>query len=225
VTPSSTTSYWVRVTNTCGSANSAAAVITVTNPACTPPSITAQPAGTTITRGSSAVLAVGATGTSPLSYQWYIGSSGDTSNAITGAVSSAITVSPSTTTSYWARVTNSCGAANSAVAVVTVLVTPICNPPVIVVNPSSTSVEQGSTVTLGVVASGSAPLNYQWYVGNSGDTSNPIFGSNGSTIALAPSSSTNVWVRVTNGCGSANSTTATVTVTTSRGPHKRRAVQ
>jgi hypothetical protein len=89
-------------------------------PSCTAPTVTAQPQSTTIISGSSATLSVGASGTAPLSYQWYVGTSGNTASPISGATSSSITVSPSSTTSYWVRVANSCGAANSATATVTV---------------------------------------------------------------------------------------------------------
>jgi hypothetical protein len=89
-------------------------------PTCTPPSIGTQPQSATISGGSSRTLSVTATGTAPLSYQWYIGASGNTSNPIAGATSSSTTVTPASTTSYWVRVTNSCGTANSNTATMTV---------------------------------------------------------------------------------------------------------
>ncbi|MGZ6230845.1 MAG: FG-GAP-like repeat-containing protein, partial [Syntrophales bacterium] len=85
-----TTSYWVRVTNSCGSADSNTATITVTVP-CIPPSITSQPQSKTIQRGQTASVSVSVSGSNPFSYQWYQGSSGDTSNAISGATSSSYT--------------------------------------------------------------------------------------------------------------------------------------
>jgi FG-GAP-like repeat len=88
-------------------------------PACTPPAIGTQPQSATIS-GGSRTLSVTATGTTPLSYQWYIGASGNTSNPIGGATSSSVTVTPGSTTSYWVRVTNSCGTANSNTATITV---------------------------------------------------------------------------------------------------------
>lgn len=89
-------------------------------PTCTAPAITAQPTSTTINAGASATLSVTASGTEPLSYQWYVGTSGSTSNPISGATSSSITVTPGATTSYWVRVSNACGAVNSNTATVTV---------------------------------------------------------------------------------------------------------
>ncbi|HEX7153272.1 MAG TPA: M57 family metalloprotease [Thermoanaerobaculia bacterium] len=95
-----------------------------TPPPCTAPAITAQPTSRTINRGSSTTLTVTATGTGPLLYQWFLGNSGNTGSPIAGATGSSITVNPQSTTSYWVRVTNACGAVNSVAATVTVNVPP-----------------------------------------------------------------------------------------------------
>jgi hypothetical protein len=87
---------------------------------CTPPAITTQPTSRTISAGASTVLSVTASGTAPLSYQWYIGASGTTTTPVSGGTSASLTVAPSATTSYWVRVSNSCGTANSGTATVTV---------------------------------------------------------------------------------------------------------
>ena len=88
---------------------------------CTPPAITGQPTSPgAISAGQSATLSVTASGTAPLSYQWYAGASGNTASPVTGGTGPSVTVSPSSTTSYWVRVSNSCGSANSAAATVTV---------------------------------------------------------------------------------------------------------
>lgn len=89
-------------------------------PSCTPPAITSQPSSRTITSGASTTLTVSATGTAPLSYQWYVGTSGNTGTPISGATGTSHTVSPTATTSYWVRVSNACGSLNSATATVTV---------------------------------------------------------------------------------------------------------
>jgi FG-GAP-like repeat/Ig-like domain CHU_C associated/Dual-action HEIGH metallo-peptidase len=93
-------------------------------PTCTAPAITAQPQSTVVTQGNSTTLSVTATGTAPLSYQWYTGTSGNTASPIPGGTGPTVTVSPSSTTSYWVRVSNSCGSANSSTATVTVQVPP-----------------------------------------------------------------------------------------------------
>jgi hypothetical protein len=87
---------------------------------CTPPSITSQPQSITINGSGSTILSVTATGTAPLSYQWFTGASGNTANPIVGATGSSVTVNPSSTTAYWVRVSNACGMADSTTATVTV---------------------------------------------------------------------------------------------------------
>jgi hypothetical protein len=89
-------------------------------PTCTPAAITSGPFPTTISAGQQTTLSVATTGTTPLSYQWYIGASGNTSTPIAGATGPSVTVSPTSTTSYWVRVSNACGTSNSATATVTV---------------------------------------------------------------------------------------------------------
>jgi hypothetical protein len=96
---------------------------------CTPPVITAQPQSATITPGTTRTLTVTATGTAPLAYQWYIGASGNTATPINGATTNAITITPTSTTSYWVRVSNSCGSLNSATATLTVSSAPPPPPP------------------------------------------------------------------------------------------------
>jgi len=89
---------------------------------CTPAAITQQPApaSSTITIGASRTLTVSASGTAPLSYQWYVGPSGTTTTPIGGATGPSVTVSPTTATQYWVRVSNSCGSVNSNAATVAV---------------------------------------------------------------------------------------------------------
>lgn len=86
-----------------------------------PPSITTQPASTTIVSGQTATLTVVAAGAPTLTYQWFSGISGDTSQPAAGATASTYTTPALTTTkSYWARVSNGAGSINSATATVTV---------------------------------------------------------------------------------------------------------
>lgn len=202
---SSAASYWVRVTNSAGAVNSNTATATVI----TPPAIDTHPASVTVKSGSTATLAVAASGSSP-SYQWHVGNSGDTSNPVSGAISSSFTTPTlSTTTSYWVRVSNAVGAANSNTATAAVII-----PPAITSHPASVTINSGTTTTFTVAASGTSPV-YQWYAGNSGNTSNPISGATGSSFTTpALSATTSYWVRVSNSAGTADSNTATATVIT-----------
>ena len=87
----------------------------------TPPTIASGPSNVTVPPGQAAVLSVTATGGVPLAYQWYTGTSGTTSNAISGATASAYTTAPLTSPARsWVRVSNATGSADSGTAVVSV---------------------------------------------------------------------------------------------------------
>jgi hypothetical protein len=65
---------------------------------------------------------VKATGQGPLSYQWYSGSSGDTSHPIAGAMARSYTTTTlRNTTNFWIRVSNNAGTANSITAQIKVV--------------------------------------------------------------------------------------------------------
>ena len=169
------------------------------------PVITTQPQGQTIFSGQTTVLSVTASGNS-LSYQWYEGTSGDTSIPVGTDSDTFTTPALSTTTSYWVRVSNLAGSTDSDTATVT-----IEGAPVITTQPQGQTIFSGQTTVLSVVASGSS-LSYQWYQGTSGDTSLPVGTDSDTFTTPALTTSTSYWVRVSNPAGSADSDTATVTV-------------
>jgi len=154
VQPADAGSYSVVVTNLAGTATSANAVLTVL----VPPTITTQPLSQTVTQGLNATFTVAASGTTPFSYQWRFNGT-----PIGGATASSYTrsnVQPGDAGSYSVVVTNLAGTATSANAVLTVVVPP--DPPVIVTQPQGQTVLLGGTASFNVVATGSAPLSYQW---------------------------------------------------------------
>ncbi len=118
----STHYFRARAVNDCGalSPNSATAQ-TAIGSACSQAAISVQPADKSIQSGQTASLSVTASGAGPLTYQWYQGTSGNTGSPIGGATSSSYTTPALTaTTTYWVRVSNSCGPADSRTATVTV---------------------------------------------------------------------------------------------------------
>jgi len=89
------------------------------------PSILVQPQSLTIQIGQAASLNVLATGTAPLSYQWYQGLSGNTSNFLFKATASALTLPALTeSTNYWVRISNRCRNVDSQMAMITVISPP-----------------------------------------------------------------------------------------------------
>jgi alpha-tubulin suppressor-like RCC1 family protein len=83
------------------------------------PAITTQPQSQSIADAGHALLQVKATG-GFLSYQWFAGTSGDTSHPVLGGNASEVLTLPLTqTTSYWVRITNEIGTVDSATATIT----------------------------------------------------------------------------------------------------------
>jgi hypothetical protein len=212
------TSFWVRISDANElSTDSQTATVTVTVP--TAPVIVEEPLSQSVTSGQTATLTVEATGAEPLEYQWYVGESGDTANPIEGATETSYTTPALTAdASFWVRISD----ANELTAdsqTATVIVT-ILTPPVIVEQPSSQSVNSGQTATLTVEATGAEPLEYQWYVGESGDTTSPIEGATEASYTTASlSASASFWVRISDANElSTDSQTATVTVTVPTAP-------
>ena len=83
--------------------------------------------------------------------------------------------------------------------------------PVITVAPSDTAGAWGKSGVLSVTATDATA--YQWYRGESGDTSAPVPGATGPTLVTqALSTTARVWVRVVNSDLSADSAAATITV-------------
>ncbi|MEO7910394.1 MAG: lamin tail domain-containing protein, partial [Roseiflexaceae bacterium] len=120
------------------------------------PAITTQPQSQTINSGQAATLSVTASGSVPLAYQWFVGTAGDTASPIGGATSSSYTTPAlSATTSYWVRVSNSAGTADSATATITVSVGNLCEltfTPIYAIQGSGTAAAMtGNITTQGVV--------------------------------------------------------------------------
>ncbi len=206
--------YWVRVSNSCGSPQDSA-TITLTPAQCNAPAFTQNLSSQTITANTSVPLQVVVAGSATLTYQWYQGAAGVTTTPV-GTNSNAFTTPPlTTTTSYWVRVANSCGTIDSAVAVLTVPGT--CTAPVLT-GPGNATSSINSSLTLLVVAAGQGPFAYQWYEGTAPDTTKPIAGATADRLNLGPfstSGATKYWVRVSNECGPTTSSTATVTISCS----------
>jgi len=201
VSPGTTSSWWAQVQNGSCVSNTTTTTVNV----CIP-TITQQPASTTIPSGS-ATLTV-ASNLSGSTYQWYSGTSGTTTSPITGATNASVTVSPSSTPSYyWCRVSGSCGSANSNTATVT-----ICSVPNITAQPvNATPVYRYASSGLSVTATGTS-LTYQWYTGASGDTSHPVSGATSASYVATAYNSERYWVRVSGMCGTRDSNAAWISV-------------
>lgn len=154
--------YTVVVTNAIGSTTSANATISRV----AKPFIERQPVSITIVEGQRALFAVEAVSFAPdrvLTYQWKLNGL-----VIPGATDSRyesdmVTLGNSGDT-YQVTVSDGPAARESSLAVLTVV--PVAAPvaPTVVINPSSVTVDPGERPSLGVLASGTEPLAYQWYL-------------------------------------------------------------
>ncbi len=114
-----TEKFWVRVSNAAGHVDSDAATVSITS--AMPPGIETHPSPREIDAGGTALLEVTASGAGPFSYQWYAGVSGNTASPVDGAILAAFTTPALTVpASYWVRVTNAAGTADSNTAAITI---------------------------------------------------------------------------------------------------------
>lgn len=108
----------VRGTNASGCA--ASDFVNVTVNSCVAPAFTSLPTGMTLTLGFSVDLLAATSGAS--SFQWYVGSSGNTTTP--AGAGNPLNVTPSAPTSYWVRATNGCGFTDSATIPINVVEPP-----------------------------------------------------------------------------------------------------
>ena len=110
---------------------------------------------------------------------------------------------------YRAVVSNAAGAAASTTAVLNVQTGPVA--PAITSQPASQTVVTGGSALFGVIATGTAPLSYQWYKDGS-----LISGATTSSLSLSNvqhADEGGYSVVVNNAVGTATSNTATLSVT------------
>jgi pectate lyase len=173
------------------------------------PAITSQPMDQSVTAGQTASFAVGASGTDPLTYQWYF----NTNTLLSGAASGSLEIADAQSANaggYFVVVTNAYGSATSATAQLTVTAAA----PAIVTQPSDQTVMVGQDARFTVEASGTGPLVYQWYY-----NTNTLLAAGTNSSLLIPAAQTNnagaYFVIVTNSMGSATSAVANLTVSAS----------
>lgn len=192
------------------------------------PTITVQPTSEAIANGATVTLTVAAVGTEPLAYQWYSGLAPDRTSPATGTgtTSSVFTSGALSTGTYqfWVEVSNSLDAVASNTATVTVGADPGVAPTITLQPTASDTASVGDARVLSVQATGTGTLTWDWYVGESGDTSTPWTGiqSDGAGISsirvtFSAAGTYQYWVRVSNSVGSVDSVAAQIVVTATSG--------
>ncbi|RZJ73283.1 T9SS sorting signal type C domain-containing protein [Flavobacterium sp.] len=191
VSPSATTTYWVRRTgpSPCGTTNAATTTVTV-NPASTAPTSISGTNSLCNTNGGVTLSADGGTAAANSTYQWGTGSVVGTNPF--GGNGQTQYVNPNTTTVYWVRRYDpSC---NTYTSGVTVTVYKGSTGPYSIAGTGTVCANTATTLTAqnGTPGTGSV---YQWGTGNVGGA-NVIAGQTGNQITVTPSATTTYWVRL-----------------------------
>ena len=194
-------SYWLAVTNAVGSATSATATVNVGNA----PVITVQPQSQTVATGGTVSFTSDGTGSQPLGYQWYLGTTALSDDAhrtgSTTATLSLTNVTANDAGTYTMVLSNAYGTATSVAATLTTLV-----PPAMTTQPIGRSVPAGLPTVFSATVSGTTPLSYQWQLNGSnlpGATS-----TNFTIAAVGPLDLGTYTLVVTNSVGSITSSNA-----------------
>ena len=165
----------------------------------TDPAITSQPQGQSAPAGAEVTLSVTATGTAPLSYQWW-----NSAGAILDATNASYSLNPAQTNNtdnYFVIVANDYGSVTSAVAGLVIYL-----PVTITSQPQGQTAPAGADVTLSVSATGTAPLSYQWW-----NSAGAILDATNASYSLNPAQTNNTdnyYVIVANDYGAVTSTVA-----------------
>ena len=213
------TSVTLSATNATGAGPSVTLVITINAAAAGggtvvvgPPAITAQPQNQSAAEGSSVSFSVSATG-SGLNFQW-----SKDGTSIPGAQSATYTISSVKATDAGAYAVYIYGVGGALTStVVTLTVGPSADVAArIATQPVATTATSGGTASFSVVATGTAPVSYQWRKNGVA-----IAGATTATLSLTGVSDTSAGtysVVVTNSAGSATSNGVALTVTPSSSP-------
>ncbi|MBU3660613.1 MAG: BspA family leucine-rich repeat surface protein [Flavobacteriales bacterium] len=200
--PSVTTTYTVTVTDANGCSATTSQTLSIDPLAV--PTITTQPFALTQCASTDASFSVAATSSEAIAYQWK-----KDGNAINGANSATLTVNALVATdaaNYSVDVIGLCGTVPSES--VALVVNPLT---VITTQPISATQCFGTDVNFSVVATGTAPLSYQWMKnGNNLDLET------NSTLALSNISNADAedyTVEITGACGTITSNAVALTVT------------
>ncbi|WP_176065814.1 discoidin domain-containing protein [Anaeromyxobacter diazotrophicus] len=202
--------YGVTVSNGAASVTSKAATLTVV--AASAPAIVNPPLAQTAVAGQQARFRVVASGSPLLSYQWQRNGR-DIAGATAPVYNTPALANGDDGSTFRVIVANSAGRATSVDVRLTVAAATV---PSIVAPPRSLSVAAGQTVALTVVATGSAPMHYQWALDGTpigGDTDSYLIGS------AQDGDAGTYTVTVSNAAGSVTSGPAVLTVSGSNGPN------
>jgi hypothetical protein len=185
--------------------------LTITTPSTAATSITS--ASDSIVIGNSGTLSVsGGQLGSNANWVWYAGACGGTPIG-TGV---SVSVSPSVPTTYYVRAEGDC---NTTLCVAKSIGVIYCNPTGVISNKPNNTICKGSSITMTVNGPINGTAQWKWYKGTCGPSSSSGCSSSsvgiGSSITVAPTSTTTYFVRAEGGpCGITACVSMTVIVNT-----------
>jgi hypothetical protein len=165
-----------------------------------------QPADRSVVAGNASSFSAEILGSGPLTYQWL-----KDGGAISGATDATYTLSfvlPGDAATYSLRVSNPISTNTTRAAVLTVTGTPVVLTDL--TQPQDQTVVEGNPVTFSVVATGSAPLQYQWYKGTT-----PVDNATNDTLTIPfalPADAGSYHAQVSNPLSTTNSRNAVLNV-------------
>ena len=197
--------YQVIITNSYGAITSSVAVLGIY----IAPAITNQPQSLTVLQSANAVFGVGATGSTPLYYQWQF--NGTNIAAATNTSYTVFNAQSANIGNYSVVVSNLAAAVTSSNAVLTVEV-----PPAVNVQPTNFPAAVGGGAQFTVSAVGALPLSFRWqFNGNNLTDNGHILGSQTNALTISnvqTNDAGNYQVVITNSFGSITSAVAALTV-------------
>ncbi|MDO8469716.1 MAG: immunoglobulin domain-containing protein [bacterium] len=195
-----------------GFAVSVIATLTVIPATSTYPSIVQNPQNQSVQAGQTATFSTVVQGVTPLAYQWQKGTPTGFMNILSYGNQPVYTTPPTTLadsgTQFRLVVRNSLGIATSSAATLTVSAV-TQSAPTITVHPQPQIVSASQTAAFSVIATGTAPLSYQW------KKDGVTVGTNSNTLSITNAQATDAGsytVTVSNAAGSITSNAATLTV-------------
>ncbi|MCX7937048.1 MAG: immunoglobulin domain-containing protein [Bacteroidota bacterium] len=165
------------------------------------PTITQHPQDVTVCSGQQATMSVTVTGGLNVRYQWYVAGvavPGETRSSISRTVDETLNGAQ-----VYCRISSDCGDITSNTATLTVE-----TPPTITRQPQGGTAAIGRSFQMTVQATGTAPLQYQWFKDNQ-----PISGATSNTYTITNVTANDAGqykVVITNRCGTVESEVVTV---------------
>ncbi|CAG5080294.1 hypothetical protein CRYO30217_01248 [Parvicella tangerina] len=204
VSPSSTTTYYVRAEGNCNT--TACETVTVTVRALPSPPVSITASNGTVCPGNNVTLSTnGGVLTGADDWVWYAGGCGVGGAIATG---NSISVNPTATTTFFVRSEGVCG--NSACVNVTIATEDLSTDPISVIA-SDASICPGDNTTLSVVGGSlGTAADWEWYDGACGGLN---VGS-GSSIVVNPAATTDYYVRAEGLCNTTNCSSTNINIET-----------